>query len=141
VSVFDPSDPAHARALERLGTEPFVWLTTVTHDGQPSTTPVWFWWDGERFLLYSQPDKPKLRNIASNPRVGVHLQSDAVGDEDVVIVEGVAEADPQARPLHLVPEYREKYRAAIERNGWTPEGMAGDYSVGVRVTPTSVRAW
>jgi PPOX class probable F420-dependent enzyme len=139
MSLFDPDDPKQARALERFGTEIIVWLTTVTPDGQPSTTPVWFWWDGEAFHLYSQPGRPKLRNIAANPRVSLHLQSDRDGDEDVVIVEGMASVDPDAPRADRIPEYIDRYRALVARYGWTPQGFAEDYSVSIRVRPTKVR--
>ena len=31
-----------------------IWLTTVRPDGRPEPSPVWFLWDGETFLIYSQ---------------------------------------------------------------------------------------
>jgi hypothetical protein len=34
-------------------------------------------WDGETFLVYSQPGRQKLRNIATNPRLGLNLNSNA----------------------------------------------------------------
>jgi PPOX class probable F420-dependent enzyme len=139
MAIFDPSDPKHARALERFGTEIIVWLTTVTPDGQPSTTPVWFWWDGEAFHLYSQPGRPKVRNIEANPRVSLHLQSDEAGDEDVVIVEGRAAIEPDAAPADRIPAYIDRYRSFVAAYGWTPASFAADYSVGIRVEPTKAR--
>jgi PPOX class probable F420-dependent enzyme len=79
MTVLRDGDPQHARAEERLRSELIAWLTTVTLEGQPQSTPVWFHWDGERFLLYSRPGKPKLRYIAENPRVGLHLEGDGQG--------------------------------------------------------------
>jgi PPOX class probable F420-dependent enzyme len=64
---------AGGRANRRLREELIAWLTTVRSDGQPQSVPVWFLWDGERFLIYSQPDRQKLRNIDRDPRVGLHL--------------------------------------------------------------------
>jgi len=32
---------------------------------------VWFFWDGEEFLVYSQPRRQKLRNIERDPKVGL----------------------------------------------------------------------
>jgi hypothetical protein len=37
--VLDPSKPAHARADQRLRSEPIAWLTTVRHDGQAQSSP------------------------------------------------------------------------------------------------------
>ena len=65
--MLDPSKPAHARAQQRLRSEQIAWLTTVRADGQAQSSPVWFLWDGQTFLLYSQPGAPKVRNLAANP--------------------------------------------------------------------------
>jgi PPOX class probable F420-dependent enzyme len=139
-SLFDPSDPAHDRARDRLGKEPIVWLTTVRDDGQPQTTPVWFLWQEGRILMYSRPGKPKLRNVARNASVSLHLEGDGVGG-DVVVLEGRAEVDEDGPPADRVPEYVDKYRDLIRDDGWTPESFAADYAVPVRITPTVVRAW
>ncbi len=53
------------------------WLTTVHPDGQPQSVPLWFLWNGETFLVYSQPGSQKLRNIGRNPRVDLN-QPDTV---------------------------------------------------------------
>ena len=138
MDTLDPNDPKHARADDKLRHEIAVWLTTVTADGQPQSTPVWFHWDGSTFLLYSQPDRPKLRNIAGNPKVSLHLVGDPEG-EDIVTVEGEASLDPSAPPVDELAPYVEKYRSSIEALGWTPASMAADYSVAVRVRPTRFR--
>ena len=138
MAFLDPDDTKHAHAEERLRGEPIVWLTTVSAQGQPQSSPVWFHWDGDGFLLFSQPDRPKLRNIASDPRVSLHLEGGREG-EDVVTFEGVARIVPDGPPATEVPEYVEKYRTQIAGFGWTPEAFAADYSVPLRVTPTRVR--
>lgn len=128
------------RVEERLRTEEVIWLTTVRRDGQPQPVPVWFLWEGETFLIYSQPDRQKLRNIARNPRVALNLNSDAHGG-GVVRIErraGILEGFP---PATEVPEYLEKYREPISRIGYDPEGFARDYSVAVRVTPDRWQSW
>ena len=68
METLDASNPKHARADDKLRHEIAAWLTTVTADGQPQSTPIWFHWDGSTFLIYSQPGRPKLRNIAGNPQ-------------------------------------------------------------------------
>ncbi|HEV3398549.1 MAG TPA: nitroreductase/quinone reductase family protein, partial [Actinomycetes bacterium] len=91
--MLDPSNPAHARADRRLRSEPVAWLTTVRADGQAQSTPVWFLWDGDTFLVYSQPDAPKVGNVTANPKVSLHLNDDGAGD-DVVTFEGAATVEP-----------------------------------------------
>jgi PPOX class probable F420-dependent enzyme len=39
----------------RLREEKVAWLTTVGQNGRPYPAPVWFLWDGQAFLIYSQP--------------------------------------------------------------------------------------
>ncbi len=128
------------RTEARLRREIAVWLVAVSPAGQPQATPVWFLWDGERFLIYSQQDRPKLENIGGNPRVTLHLDADRRGN-DVIIVEGSAEIVDDAPPADEVPAYVDKYRREIADLGSTPSAFAEDYSVPVRVTPTRWRTW
>jgi hypothetical protein len=46
-----------------------------------------------------------------------------------------------ALPTTEVPEYVEKYRDAIARIGFDPEGFARAFSVALRVTPTRWQVW
>jgi PPOX class probable F420-dependent enzyme len=138
--LFDTTTETGARAERRLREEEIAWLTTVRQDGQPQSVPVWFLWDGETFLIYSQPGRQKLRNIARNPRIDLNLNSNVHGG-DVVRVEGITEIVEDAPPATEVPEYVEKYRAAIARIGFDPEGFARAYSVPLRVTPSRWQVW
>jgi PPOX class probable F420-dependent enzyme len=136
----DPGDPSHVRAEERLRTQATAWLTTVSPTGQPQSTPVWFVWNGSTFLVFSRQDAAKLRNIAANPHVSVHLDGDGHGG-DSVIFEGTAEADPSHAPADAMPDYVEKYSERIEAMGLTPETLAAGYPAAIRITPTRVRVW
>ncbi|HZD81032.1 MAG TPA: TIGR03667 family PPOX class F420-dependent oxidoreductase [Actinomycetota bacterium] len=136
----DPSDATLAHADERLRTELIAWLTTVGADGTPKSTPVWFLWDGRDLLVYSRPGKPKLRNLASNPHVSVHLEGNGLGGDNVIL-EGVAHLDDGAPPADRVSEYLRKYRDRIAQGGWTPASFASDYTVPVRIDPTRIRVW
>jgi len=138
--MLDTTTEAGGRAERRLREEEIAWLTTVRSDGQPQSVPVWFFWDGEKFLVYSQPGRQKLRNIERDPRVDLNLNSNAQGG-DMVRVEGVAEILEDAPPATEVPEYVEKYRDAIARIGFDPDGFARAFSVAIRVTPTRWQVW
>lgn len=137
--VIDPATEKGARVDARLHGDLVAWLITVASDGTPSPTPVWFLWDGESIVVYSQRDKPKLRHIAANPRVALALRTDEDGD-DVVIVTGDAAVDPSTPPCDQVPAYAEKYGASIARLGADVPGFAGEYSVAIRIRPTKLRA-
>jgi PPOX class probable F420-dependent enzyme len=81
-------------AQSRLKKDLVIWLATCGRDGSPHAVPVWFWWDGKTFLIYSVPGQ-KVRDIEANPNVALHLNTDPEG-EDVVRVDGKARIDPQA---------------------------------------------
>jgi PPOX class probable F420-dependent enzyme len=138
--VIDPGTEKGAMVDARLREELVAWLVTVSADGTPAPTPVWFWWDGETLLVYSQRDKPKLRHIAANPRVAVAMRTDEHGDA-LVVITGEAAVDESAPPADQVPQYIDKYRGEIARLGSEVAGFSGEYSVAVRIRPVRLRAW
>ena len=138
--VIDPGTEKGARADARLRNEHVAWLVTVGADGTPLPTPVWFLWDGDTVLVYSQREKPKLRHIAANPRVALAMRTDELGD-DIVVITGDAAVDPSAPAADQVLAYVEKYRGLIGRLGADPPGFAREYSVPIRIRPTKLRAW
>ena len=127
-------------AEQRLRSNIIGWLTTVGSDGRPYTVPVWFLWDGNTVLIFSQPHKQKIRNLRTNARITLALDETNQG-EDVVIVEGMAKLIENADISATLPAYVEKYGAMMQDMGLTPESMAADFSVGIRVTPTKFRSW
>jgi PPOX class probable F420-dependent enzyme len=138
--MIDTSTDFGARVARRLQREGVIWLTTVRGDGTPQASPVWFLWDGETFLIYSQPGAPKVRNIARRPRVALHLNSDAWGN-DVVILTGDARIVEDAPPPIEVPAFVGKYRDDL-RSAKSTEDFArimDGYDLAIRVTPTSLR--
>lgn len=138
--MVDTNTQAGKLAEQRLLEDDIVWLTTVSPKGQPQSVPVWFIWDGETVLIYSQPDKSKIRNIQQNPRVALNFNCDPRGDH-VVRMQGRAAIDSSAPPAIAVPVMIDKYREGIKRIDSTPEEFAQEFSVAIRVTPTRVTAF
>lgn len=138
--VIDRGTEKGARADDRLRAEDVAWLITVNADGAPVPTPVWFWWDGETITVYSEPDKPKLRHIAANPRVAFAMRTDELGDE-ITVISAEAEVDESIPAADQVPGYVEKYAALIARLGADPASFAGAYAVPIRIRPTKLRQW
>ena len=138
--VIDQTTEVGGRVAARLRDELVAWLVTVAADGTPVPTPVWFVWDGETILVYSQRNKPKLRHIATNPRVALALRTDPLGD-DLAVITGVASIEASAPAAFELPPYIDKYRDEIARLGSDPERVSGEYAVPIRITPTKLRAW
>lgn len=133
----DQGDRDHAD--RRLRGDLIIWLTTVSPEGQPQTSPVWFWWDGETVVVFSMPRSPKVANIRANDRVSLNLDGNGQGG-DIVSIEGTAELFDD-RPLTEFPEYLQRYREKLGAMGYEAEPFAHSYSMGIRVTPSRVRVY
>jgi PPOX class probable F420-dependent enzyme len=139
--LIDTATEFGSRATRRLREDSVGWLVTVSRDGTPQPNPVWFSWDGESILVYSEPGQAKLRNIEANPRVALHLDSRSRGD-DIVIVIASATIDPSAPQVHQNAPYVAKYHKEMARLGLgRPEKMAETYCVAIRLTPSKVRGF
>ena len=104
------------------------WVATVLPTGGPHLTPVWGLWVEGVFYFGSGAQTRKARNLAANPNVAVHPESD-----HVVIIEGVAETvtDPD-------PQLAERVFAASRvKYGMGSHDIEGSYAVRPRV----VFAW
>ncbi|HEX5500337.1 MAG TPA: TIGR03667 family PPOX class F420-dependent oxidoreductase, partial [Thermomicrobiales bacterium] len=134
----DLNDPFDARVARHLEEDEVGWLTTVSPDGTPQPTPVWFLYDGTTLLIYSQPNQAKERNIARNPRVSFNFNTDA-GGVDVVVITGSAAVDQNAAPALDSPAYLAKYGEPIVGIGMTPETFSQTYSVPIRFYPERLR--
>lgn len=125
-----------------LNKEYFVWMTTVGSDLTPQPRPVWFIWDNDTVLIFSQAKAHKLKHLAHHSKVALHFNTpDELGEKDVVVILGEAIVDSKVPPAYKVPAYLKKYRTGIKGLGVSPEDFSNDYSVAIRVTPMSVRGW
>ncbi|MGH2615797.1 MAG: TIGR03667 family PPOX class F420-dependent oxidoreductase [Thermomicrobiales bacterium] len=136
----DTSTEFGARVAQHLKDDQIVWLTTVGPDQTPQPSPVWFLWDGDTALIYSQPATPKLRNIEARPRVSLSFNATASGG-DVVILTGDAWIDAGGPPANTLPAFIDKYAAGLRSNGMIPDDFTREYSVPVRVRPTALRGF
>lgn len=127
-----------AWAREHLETDVVAWLTTVAPDGRPQSSVISFLYEAGTILFYSEPDTPKLRNLAHSPQVSFHLQSDPYGDHYLVI-EGTASIDRSVPPSDQHPAYHAKYLEPHAHWGLEVADVARDFSVPLRITPSRVR--
>lgn len=134
-------------AEQRLREEPVIWLVTVGPDGTPVPSPVWFYWDGESVLIYSQPGAAKVRNIERSPRVSLHFDHRGAphGERggNVVILSGSARVARDEGPLTEMPGVLRKYEQSglVANSGSALQDLARAFSVAIRITPTGLRGF
>jgi PPOX class probable F420-dependent enzyme len=136
-ALLDPTRPEDQHIAERLRDNLIVWLTTVRPDGRPHLAAVWFLWEGDTILIFSQPNQ-KVRNLRANPSVALALD-DTKGGDDVITIAGQAELLPAGA---VTPEHRPyvaKYVTKLAEMQWTAADMAQAYSQAIRITPTRFR--
>ena len=138
--VVDIGTAFGAKVADRLAREHVIWLTTVGPSGTPQPNPVWFQWRDGEFLIFSQADKPKVRNIAGNPRVSLNLNSTEHGG-DVVVLTGTARIDEAGAAADEIAAYTEKYAEGLVSISMTDAQFYAEYSVVLRVTPDRLRGF
>lgn len=136
-SLLDTSTRDGKRVRKRLEKELIIWLATSGREGRPHAVPVWFWWDGKSFLIYSVPGQ-KVNDIEANPNVALHFNSTPDGG-DVVRIDGDATRLRRFPLAFRVPTYIRKYARLIKSNDWEPEGFSKQYHIALRVRPTRFR--
>ena len=72
--------PRHLEATEigeLLNADLVAHLATVDAAGWPHTTPIWFLWDGDAFLLSARPHRPHVRRLRRDPRATICVDDEA----------------------------------------------------------------
>ncbi|HEU0292690.1 MAG TPA: TIGR03667 family PPOX class F420-dependent oxidoreductase [Anaerolineales bacterium] len=129
-------------ANKHIKKEYFIWLTTVDSTGTPQPKPVWFIWENDSFLIFSQAKAHKVKHIQKNPNVSLHFNTtDDKGEKRLIIFTGTALINSESPPANRIRAYMRKYKSGIADLNATPEQFAGEYSVAIRIHPTKVRGW
>lgn len=134
-SILDLTSKRGAHIDQRLRENIIVWLNSVRPDGRPHAVAVWFLWDGETFLIFSQPNTQKLRNLQHNSHVTLALDNTHSGG-DVIVIDGEAELITNPDVNATLAGFAQKYDAFFKRTGTDAAAMAKSYSQGIRITPT-----
>ena len=105
------------------------WLATASPDGKPHATPIWGTWVDGVFYFGGDSDTIWARNLAANPRIVVHIESDGAA----VMLEGTVEVwTPEPTTLERMADQSEaKYKYRPESAG---EGIYA-------LRPSKVLAW
>jgi len=140
--MFDLNTKFGRFARKHLKSEYFIWLTTVDSTGTPQPRPVWFVWQAETILIFSQPKAHKLKHIQNNLNVSLHFNTaDEQGEKRLIIMTGIAKIDTKSPFANKFPAYIRKYKSGIIGLNMTAAQFSMDYSVAVRSTPTNLRGW
>lgn len=132
-----PRTPFGDHVRERLENELVAWMTTVSPDGMPRPSPIWFLLEGDTMLIYSKDGTSRTHNLARDPSCAINFNSTDDGG-DIVILEGTAvvSEDP---PSPEIPAYQVKYLDEIPAIGMDPGSFAIAYPVPIRFTPERLR--
>jgi PPOX class probable F420-dependent enzyme len=124
----------------RLRKEQIIWLTTVDFNDAPQPRPVWFHWDDETILIFSERGKAKLRHIERNPEVSLNFNTDEDGGDVAVIgcEARIMDAPPASK---RVTSYLRKYREGIKSLDMTVAEFSAAYTVPILVTPKALRGF
>ncbi len=139
--MIDLSSEFGRAVKQHLEDEYIIWLTTVDSHLTPQPRPVWFLWQNDAFLIFSQAKAHKVRHIKRNPKVALHFNTDEAGEKHVMVFTGEAVIETDYPLPHQVPAYFEKYKESIAGLGMTPEEFGRDYSIAIKIQPTEVRGW
>ena len=91
--------------MDRLATDPNIWLATTRADGQPHLTPIWFVWLHERVWICTSGRSVKARALTRDPRVSVALES----GRTPLVGEGVAQRHVRPYPPAVRDAFVEKF--------------------------------
>ncbi len=123
-------------------------LATMREDGWPHVTPIWYVWDGDRFVLTLGKSRRHLRNIARDPQ-GDAVRGRGPADDrpDEVAAGGrVLRARDAARgrgdrPRDRTTKVEERYLPAEARGPELDELLWFEGRVGVVIEPERWLAW
>ncbi len=107
-------------------------LAYIWPDGTPRVVPIWFYWNGEAFVLGTFPDTPKLKALMEQPKVALTINTDT-WPYKVLLVRGIAQVESVEG---IVPEYAtaaQRYFGEEQGKAWV-EQLSGMFSHTFRVT-------
>jgi hypothetical protein len=124
-------------AEERLTVAMNYWISTVRPNGRPQASPVWGVWHEGVLYFDGSGETRRMKNIAANPEVSVHLES---GDE-VVILEGRSESAAVPPARDFAEKLAALYKAKYVDHAYAPEPDQWDEGGLYFVRPRKVLGW
>ncbi len=135
-------NPDELRAfLERRDPALLGTVATLREDGFPHVVPVWYRWDGEAILIWSDGKRTWPRNLMRDPHAAFSVQ-EGRSPYPAFTMRGLA-AIRKGRDEEILGEIRrivERYVAAAELDTFLEEWTAGPQIL-VRIEPAVIRSW
>ncbi|WP_238431549.1 pyridoxamine 5'-phosphate oxidase family protein [Streptomyces cavernae] len=128
---------------EFLATQRTCRVATVSEDGDPHVSPLWFIWDGTSLWLYSTTRSKRWAELRRDPRVAVAIDAgEEYGELRGVELSGTVEfvgetprtgtPDPELQPLERL----------FARKNFGLEEMPHDgRHAWLRLTPKTIASW
>src|SRR5882724_12804710 len=124
----------HPASQELLASKIPARLAYIATDGTPRVIPIWFHWNGKDIVMGTPPKAPKLKALATNPRVSLTIDDNAFPHK-VLLIRGSALLEPVEG---IVPEYAiaaERYFGSAQGKAWIQQ-LRGMVPSMVRITIT-----
>jgi PPOX class probable F420-dependent enzyme len=113
-------------------------IATVTPEGAPHVTPVWYLWKAPHLFIAIVNTSIKARNIQQNPQVAVTIDTDSSPAQGV-IMEGTALI--KALPAAVEREICARYVESGDLEPYLAYAQSHFTSVLLQITPHKIRSW
>ncbi|MER7203273.1 pyridoxamine 5-phosphate oxidase [Streptomyces sp. CB01635] len=128
---------------EFLGSQRTCRVATVSPDGSPHVSTLWFVWDGARLWLYSITRSRRWADLLKDPRIAVVIDAgeeygELRGAELSGMVEFVGESP---RTGEAVPELNVPERLFARKNFAMDEMVHDGRHAWARLTPDKIASW
>jgi Pyridoxamine 5'-phosphate oxidase len=124
----------HPAAQELLQSKIPARLAYVWNDGTPRVIPIWFHWNGREVVMATPPKAPKLKALATNPKVALTIDDNDF-PQKVLLIRGTVRLEAVEG---IVPEYAaaaDRYFDAAQAQAWLGQ-LRTRISSMVRITVT-----
>jgi PPOX class probable F420-dependent enzyme len=122
-------------------------LASQREDGWPHVTPIWYVWDGDRFVLTLGKSRRHLANIARDPHVTLCVDEDPRTTDlskspRAVVCFGLGKlVEDEAGVREITTKVEQRYLPEDVRGPELDELLWFEGRVGVEITPQRWLAW
>lgn len=115
-------------------------IATITPEGYPHVTPVWFEYDGIVFRVSTTRERKKARNLMKNQKVGFSIAGHTLPYEAVVgYGDAIMQDDPEGK---LLQKLARKYLPAEKADTYYKKLMESpEHRVIVTIKPRWMSSW